>query len=1166
MKNFTNLLLIASLAISAFSTVSAQADTTWVQTYTWEEQNNPETAYDSPGRRWFEFPASDNGEEYRKVLMYHKLKCFSDGTAGNLGYACGEWDYLSYNYLFDHTGLMDSTFLTHPQYRINNADFDLDIVIFNPTGGAPKNTYMISYTKHIHSFDGSETVALDSEATEIQGWSVFSGVNQDARVQFLYTADELLAMGVIPNTPIQELRLPSEGFSSQTFTTLRYKFTGDTVVTKPILRGWNNVFEYDTDYSTDLNMGLSSPIVWDGESSILFDMCVENALLIGCNATSAPEKVIIIEPQGRYLDLDGNDIMELLPSALETVSDKVTLEFWLKGDESIPYNTTVFEGVNIDEQRELNTHIPWSNSRVYWDAGNDGGYDRIDELASESALEQEWNHWAFVKNATEGTMEIMLNGSVWYSGTEKDNLIGEITRMFLGGSVGNTNHYTGQIENFRIWNTDLSAETVADWMYYSDISNHPNNVNLVAEYNFDDPSGTFEDEDGGTPYGGFYHGNSARRSHKVADAFLDFEPTNNNARPSFLFVQADLVETSTANIVKNKYEYIAPESVATYVVQGNTVNWSEIEYGWTVGTEYFSIDEFGDTISSSTIEGDHVVYDNSQVLEYYGVPFEVVDRYELGRYITPYGIGLSLGSDGWTWIYDVTDYLPLLRDSIELECGNWQELLDLKFAFIQGTPPRDVMNVDAFWKGMYYLSGWDENVVAHEYIPNEGEEMFKLITRASGHGFGEGNNCAEFCYNTHTASVNGVALGSWEIMQECSDNPLYPQGGTWIYDRAAWCPGDKVAQQEFELTDYVTYGEAFDVEYDINYDPYGNYRMEGQVIAYGAPNMSVDVELMDILAPNNKKVLSRWNPVCENPTVLIRNNGSQLLNSCTFTYGIEGEELQSYVWTADSPLAFLETAEVSLPYDAPAYTIGDEDDLLTFEVNVEVADGFDQEPNNGTGYSQFRRPPTYAYNSLDDNRIIVWTKTNNSPFETSVELLNSNEEVIWSRNYTEAGTTYKDTLALNAGCYRFNVLDNDDDGMDFWANNDGAGYVRLKKVAGSTFVTFEADFGKSISQAFRFETDIVNEVDDLVIREDALVSMNVYPNPVKSNLMVSFQDWDAELKWELRNSMGMLIRQGDFQTVSNRVLNIDVEGIASGIYSLSVVGGGEKAMRWVVKE
>ena len=1166
MKKLITYIFLAFLALSSFSSLNAQGDTTWVQTYTWEEQNNPETAYDSPGRRWFEFPASDNGVEYRKVLMYHNLKCFSDGTAGGLGYACGEWDYLSYNYLFDHTGLMDSTFLTHPQFKINNADFEIDSVIFEPTGGTPKNTYEVQYTKFNHAFDGSETVAIDPDATEMQGWNVFNGVNQDARVQFLYTADELLEMGVVPNSPIHELRLPSEGFSSETFTTLRYKFTNDTTINQPILRGWNDVFEYDTDYSADVTFGLSTPIVWDGESNLMFDMCVEEALSIGCNATLEPGKVIIIEPQGKYLDLDGNDIMELLPSALESVSEKVTLEFWLKGDESIPYNTTVFEGVNANEQRELNTHIPWSNSRVYWDAGNDGGYDRIDELAGENALEQEWNHWAFVKNATDGTMEIILNGAEWHAGTDKDNLIGDITRMFLGGSAGNTNHYIGQVENFRIWNEDLSAETIGDWMFYSDMSNHPNSSNLVAEYNFDGENGTFENEVGGSPYGGYYHGNAARRNHKVDEAFLGFGPTVNESRPSFQFVQAEVVETTTTNIVKNEYEFIAPESVVTYEVQGNKVDWTSIQYGWSVGTEYHTFNQQGEIISTSAVQGNHVVFDNTQFLEYYGVPFEVVDRYELGRYITPYGIGLSLGSDGWTWIYDVTDYLPLLRDSVELECGNWQELLDLKFAFIEGTPPRDVKNVEAFWNGTYYLSGWDENVVAHEYIPNEGEEMFKLITRASGHGFGEGNNCAEFCYNTHTASVDGVALGSWEIMQECADNPLYPQGGTWIYDRAAWCPGDKVAQQEFELTDYITPGEAFDVEYDITYDPYGNYRMEGQVIAYGAPNMSVDVELMDILAPNNRKVLSRWNPVCENPKVLIRNNGTQLLNSCTFTYGIEGEEMQSFVWTAESPLAFLETAEVSLPYDAPAYTIGDEDDLLTFVVNVEVADGFDQEPNNGTAYSQFRRPPTYAYNDLDDNRVIVWTKTNNSPFETSVELLNENEEVIWSRNYTQAGTTYKDTLALNAGCYRFNVLDNDDDGMDFWANNDGSGYVRLKKVAGSTFITFEADFGKSISQAFRFETDLVNDVEEEIYYESTPATINVYPNPATSNVMVSFEEWGGEIDWELRNSMGMLVSNGQFFANSGRVLNVDLDGVASGVYSLSVAGGGQKAMQWVVKK
>ena len=65
-------------------------------------------------------------------------------------------------------------------------------------------------------------------------------------------------------------------------------------------------------------------------------------------------------------------------------------------------------------------------------------------------------------------------------------------------------------------------------------------------------------------------------------------------------------------------------------------------------------------------------------------------------YITLHGIGLTLDDDGWTWIFDVSDYVHLLRDSVQLEAGNWQELLDMKFAFIHGTPPRDVKRMDAF--------------------------------------------------------------------------------------------------------------------------------------------------------------------------------------------------------------------------------------------------------------------------------------------------------------------------------------------------------------------------------------------------------------------------------------------------------------------------------------
>ena len=53
-------------------------------------------------------------------------------------------------------------------------------------------------------------------------------------------------------------------------------------------------------------------------------------------------------------------------------------------------------------------------------------------------------------------------------------------------------------------------------------------------------------------------------------------------------------------------------------------------------------------------------------------------------------------------------------------------------------------------------------------------------------------------------------------------------------------------------------------------------------------------------------------PVCENPVVLIRNNGSEPVSSFTFHYGVEGDELQTYTFTSDEPLEFLEELEVNL--------------------------------------------------------------------------------------------------------------------------------------------------------------------------------------------------------------------------------------------------------------
>ena len=400
-------------------------------------------------------------------------------------------------------------------------------------------------------------------------------------------------------------------------------------------------------------------------------------------------------------------------------------------------------------------------------------------------------------------------------------------------------------------------------------------------------------------------------------------------------------------------------------------------------------------------------------------------------------------------------------------------------------------------------------------------------------------------------------------MQECADNPLYPQGGTWIYDRAGWCPGAPVRTEDLELTPLVAGQDSFTVEYDVTYDPYGNYRMEGQIIGYGPANMAHDVEVMDILAPNDDKLLSRLNPVCENPVVRIRNTGSEPLTSVTFTYGITGEDLVTETLTFESPLAFLETRDVELPYDATAYFVGDDDEVLRFEVRGDVAGDLDEDPSNGWMSTTFRRPPTWQYNSLDDNRMIVWTKTNNVPGETTVEIRHADGGLYWARSYSEANTTYRDTIVLNQGCYRFTVNDSGDDGIDFWANNDGSGYVRLKKVAGGNFKVFESDFGKSISQAFYWATNLYSGVDE---QPAAGGDVAVFPNPLQDQLTLLPAGFSGQAEYHIHNVQGQLIDQGVWHAQAGRQSILDASAWPSGTLVVVVRQEDQVWTRWVVKE
>ena len=132
-------------------------------------------------------------------------------------------------------------------------------------------------------------------------------------------------------------------------------------------------------------------------------------------------------------------------------------------------------------------------------------------------------------------------------------------------------------------------------------------------------------------------------------------------------------------------------------------------------------------------------------------------------------------------------------------------------------------------------------------------------------------------------------------MQECADNALFPQGGTWIYDRAGWCPGAPTETRDMELTPHVAGMESFTVDYDIDYDPDGNYRFEGQIVAYGPANHELDASWWRCRAERFQAFFPDQ-PHLRQAAGLARNSGSTPLTSA-ITFGLEGNRL--YTWTGN---------------------------------------------------------------------------------------------------------------------------------------------------------------------------------------------------------------------------------------------------------------------------
>lgn len=1073
-------------------------------------------------RAWFQFP--DTSHHFRKVLMHHTLKC-SPLTSWDQ-YDCGEWDYLTYHFVHEHTGTLDSTALTHPFFLVGTA--------------APDS---VRVSEGIHPFnlhqrwERTATVEqVTNETDAIVGTSDTTDANSMAgyvrRSQYLYTSGELAAAGLTAGA-IRILRfLPLDpAGASMPRLVLRMRNTMTSAFGR---------FEEDsltTVYDAALPLNGTEIILtrlfqWDGVSNILLDIAEEGwddpypAILEASHV--APGMALQEIGPDDAIEV-GDDFVGVDPSSLGSISNAITITFRAFGAPQLPINTTLLEAVDAQGQRVLNIHLPWSDGNVYWDAGNVGGsYDRINKITQTGNIEGQWNDWAFVKNASTGSMKIYLNGTLWHSGTGKTRPMTGIVRMRVASDANGNNPYPGLIDGLNIFNTEVSAATIAAWHDRKVTAAHPDHAALL--YSFDMDEGAYPgvpfltNAANGAPQAWLM--GTVKRSQRPATAlFRDAHDTG--VRPVLTFVQGDH-QIAIDSIITDfpSVDFTPQLSREIFSVQGNATASTDTAFGYATGWTYTYGPE-GDVIDS--LFNDGILYVND-TLNYYGVPYEVVKDHEIGRYITPYGIGLDLGPNGFRWTYDVTDYQWLLHDSVDLSAGNTQELIDLTFDMIEGDAPRDVVNVIQPWgpqRSYSYGSMSDDSQLAPVTVQlSPAAHEWRLLSRLTGHGDATSDpnvqGCCEFKNNTHYLYANGQAVDQWHVWQthDCATNAVYPQGGTWIYAREGWCPGDAVKDHATELTSYVNNG-AITLDYRITPVPLnnpgmggGNYVVNEDLFEYAEPAHSFDAEIYNVKRPSDVGLYSRDNPICYDPVLTVRNNGTTDVTSITFSYQVSGGQAEYHTWTGN--LHHMEVTDISLPISTGAFWNGDDQHLFNVDiigVNGGDVDGYGANDHYAT---HFDLPVVYPDN------IVLYYKTNNHPQDNTLSIRDIHGNVVFSRNTFTAATTYRDTLHLDPGCYTMEFTDNQDDGLYFYWSNlgsdpQGSGFFRFRSLNNTTLRTFGAEFGRSLKAAFAIG-DIVS-----VPEMHTAPVLSVFPNPSTGTFTVSAPGSLGDARLEIMDASGRLV-------------------------------------------
>ncbi len=556
------------------------------------------------------------------------------------------------------------------------------------------------------------------------------------------------------------------------------------------------------------------------------------------------------------------------------------------------------------------------------------------------------------------------------------------------------------------------------------------------------------------------------------------------------------------------------------------------------------------------------------------------DTVEIGRVITPYATDWSI-SRKHDYIIDVTDYASILKGNLDMRFAyqgySWGFTLTLKLEYIEGVPPMEAVAVENIYDG-YFPYGKTTDPIEN-YLTNKTFQYSAPAARAmikniiSGHG-SDDTGCGEFCSKYYQQKINGNSIAQKQLWKsDCGVNNISPQTGTWLFDRANWCPGEIVYPIFHDLSTYTNPGTNFDVNMD--FEPYtspsqgniGGYSVTSQLITYKAPNHALDASIEEIIAPTNDPNFTRSNGICNNPIIRIKNVGTQALTSLTIQYNLAGGQVGTYNWTGNLP--FLAEEVVDLGSNTAIFN-GNESNV--FEVRLTSFNGQANDENafNNSYKSTFTHVKSYP------TKFRMYFKTNNasSPTnpaynETNWTIKDASGTVVASRVNNANNTLYIDTLELPTGCYTFEMTDDNCDGISWWYYqyynvNPGVGQARfIKDVNQSTLKNFNGDFGCNIKERFT-----VGYVLDIPENEKEEIQLNLFPNPAKQEIQIELGLQKTEnIAYSIVDVSGKSVKEDNLSLAPSSVGKIDLKGFKNGIYFMNCTfeNGATTSQKFVIQ-